>query len=444
MLFTLVLFVLVDAETYFSEAFPDVSLLGTTWQPSSSYAGAWAVEARSGGNNILGLVTKTDGAVFSGISTIVNIIPTNTTDFVFQFEHKIQAQPFTCGGSYIRLLNEEFDPNTFTTQSPYVLTFGPDKCNEMDRMVFSLKKQNPIDNKWVEHNFQKIITPFHDDNNHLYTLILHPDDTFTIKIDGSSYLDASFKDAGLFDPPFEPPLVVLDPNERKPETWVDNELIDDPADFKPEDWDENAPKMIPENTTKPDDWKTEELWEIPNPTAVQPILWNVEEDGKWEPPIVDNPYCQEHGCGPWTPKLVPNPNYKGKWTPRQIKNPAYIGVWQPKEIPNPDHYIPENIHTISKITGVGIDIFSVKSQQWFGNFYIGNSAQEAEDFGKSHFFPDKIEPPAADKAEPPAADQAEPSAADKAEPPAADKAEPSATDKAEPPVHVEKSAEKEL
>lgn len=57
--------------------------------------------------------------------------------------------------------------------------------------------------------------------------------------------------------------------------------------------------------------------------ASQPGDWDEEEDGEWEPPKIQNPKCQDPGCGEWKPAQIPNPAYKGKWSPELIDNPEY-------------------------------------------------------------------------------------------------------------------------
>ena len=67
---------------------------------------------------------------------------------------------------------------------------------------------------------------------------------------------------------------------RKPADWEDAKEIPDPMDVKPEGYDD-----IPA--------------QIPDPEAEQPDDWDEEDDGAWEPPMIDNPDYQ----GPWTPKM---------------------------------------------------------------------------------------------------------------------------------------------
>merc|ERR1719327_1409167 len=77
-------------------------------------------------------------------------------------------------------------------------------------------------------------------------------------------------------------------------------MIDDPEDKKPEGWDD-----IPS--------------QIPDPDATKPEDWDDEDDGEWEPPLIDNPDFK----GEWSAKKIDNPDYKGEWKPAQIANKDY-------------------------------------------------------------------------------------------------------------------------
>merc|ERR1711966_606020 len=63
---------------------------------------------------------------------------------------------------------------------------------------------------------------------------------------------------------------IKDPDQSKPEDWVDEKNIPDPDDKKPEGYDD-----IPE--------------ELPDPDAEKPDDWDEEDDGEWEAPMIDNP-----------------------------------------------------------------------------------------------------------------------------------------------------------
>lgn len=176
----------------------------------------------------------------------------------------------------------------------------------------------------------------------LYTLIVNPDQTYEIRIDGEKMKNGSLLED--FTPSVNPEKEIDDPNDKKPEDWVDEARIADPEATKPEDWDEDAPyEILDEEATKPDDWLEDEPTMIPDPEAEKPEDWDDEEDGDWIPPSVPNPKCEEaSGCGKWEPSMKKNPAYKGKWSAPYIDNPAYKGVWQPKKISNPDYYEDKN------------------------------------------------------------------------------------------------------
>merc|ERR1712212_91014 len=144
-----------------------------------------------------------------------------------------------------------------------------------------------------------------------------------------------------------PAKEILDPEQKKPEDWVDQEMIPDPTDSKPEDWD------------KPQ--------HIPDAGASKPADWDDDMDGEWEAPMVDNPEYK----GEWKPKEIPNPAYKGPWVHPKIANPEYA--------PNPLLYRYEDIGAL------GFDLWQVKSGTIFDNIIITDDPLEAEAFAKETF-----------------------------------------------------------
>jgi calnexin len=137
-----------------------------------------------------------------------------------------------------------------------------------------------------------------------------PDQTFEILINDESVSTGSLLED--FYPAVNPPKEIADPEDFKPESWVDLAEIDDETATKPEDWDEDAPLMIVDNSaTKPEDWLENEPETIPDPEAEKPEEWDDEEDGDWIPPSVPNPKCEDAaGCGPWTQPKIKNPDFK--------------------------------------------------------------------------------------------------------------------------------------
>ena len=106
---------------------------------------------------------------------------------------------------------------------------------------------------------------------HLYTLIVNHDNTYEVRIDGDKVESGKLED----DWDFLPPKKIKDPEAKKPEDWVDNAKMDNPESVKPEDWDK--PELIPD------------------PEAKKPEDWDDEEDGEWEPPMINNPEYKVFG-----------------------------------------------------------------------------------------------------------------------------------------------------
>lgn len=214
------------------------------------------------------------------------------------------------------------------------------------QLHFIFRHKNPlngsIEEKHAKKPKERLEDFFKDKLPHLYTLILRPDNTYIIKIDGNIVNEGSLLDD--FTPPVNPPLEIEDPNDKRPEDWDEREKIPDPTAVKPEDWDEDAPaQIVDEEDSAPEGWLENEPATIPNPDAVKPEDWDEEMDGEWEPPEIANPKCADApGCGPYSKRLVSNPNYKGKWLPPLINNPNYQGKWKPKMIHNPDYFNDEH------------------------------------------------------------------------------------------------------
>merc|ERR1719231_1335766 len=94
--------------------------------------------------------------------------------------------------------------------------------------------------------------------------------------------------------------VFFDMESKAQGKIVDGWAFPDPAAAKPEGYDD-----IPA--------------EIPDPEAETPEDWDEDEDGAWEPPMIDNPDYK----GEWKAPMVDNPEYKGAWVHPMIPNKAY-------------------------------------------------------------------------------------------------------------------------
>jgi len=176
-----------------------------------------------------------------------------------------------------------------------------------------------------------------DTRTHVYTLVLNPDNTYEVLIDGSEAAKGKLED----DWDFLPPKMIKDPAVSKPSDWVDEQTIADPEDTKPAGWDD-----IPA--------------QVPDPTATKPEDWDDEMDGSWEAP------------------MVPNPEYKGEWRAKQIPNPAYKGEWVHPEIANPEYAYDPNLYLYSDIGVVGFELWQVKAGTIFDNILVTDDRAEAD------------------------------------------------------------------
>ncbi|KAF9131853.1 hypothetical protein BGW39_001241 [Mortierella sp. 14UC] len=347
-----------------------------------SYVGQWSVEEPSvypGLKNDLGLVAKSAATHHAISASLPEVVDNKDKTLVVQYEVKAQ-DGLECGGAYMKLLTESPEGikfKEFSNDTPYTIMFGPDRCGATDKVHFIFRHKNPITGVYEEKHLQSAPLSKLNKRTTLYTLIVKPDQTFDIKINGESAASGSLlKD---FQPSVNPAKEIDDPTDSKPVDWVEIAQIADPKATKPADWDEDAPsRILDEKATKPADWLEDELAEIPDPEAVKPEDWDDEEDGDWVPVSVPNPKCEKNGCGKWVRPLISNPAYKGKWSAPLIDNPDYKGVWAPRKIPNPTFFEDLSPANFEKIGAVGFEIWTMQKDILFDNIYIGHSVADAE------------------------------------------------------------------
>ncbi|CAF0864975.1 unnamed protein product [Rotaria sp. Silwood1] len=328
--------VTVYSTDYFVEKFEDESYKNR-WVQSTAKSDLGEFKLSHGkfygdAKKDLGLQTSED-ARFYATSAKFNSFSNEGKTLVIQFTVK-HEQKIDCGGGYVKVYPSDTNQKDLTGDSPYNIMFGPDICGHDKKkvhVIFTYKGKNLL--------IKKDIKCKDDEFTHLYTLILNPDNTYEVRIDGEKVESGKLEE----DWDFTVPKRIPDPNAKKPEDWVDQEKIDDPTDTKPDDWD-----------------KAEH---IPDPDAKKPEDWDDEIDGTWEPPMIDNP------------------EYKGVWKARQIDNPAYKGPWIHPEIDNPDYVEDTNLYLYKDISMIGFDLWQVKSGTIFDNIIITDSVKRAEDFG---------------------------------------------------------------
>jgi len=330
------LIALSTATVYFKETFDgdwEKRWVPSTFKEAEGTQGKWDVSAGKFYGDAQadkGLQTTQD-ARFYQISAAFPEFSNKGKDLIMQYTVK-HEQKIDCGGGYMKILPAEgVDQKTFNGDSPYNIMFGPDICGTSTKkthLIFNYKGKNHLINKEIKAES--------DEFTHVYTLILKPDNTYVVEIDGAEVASGSLKE----DWDMLPAKEIKDPKASKPADWVDEKMIADPEDKKPAGWDD-----IPK--------------EIADPEATKPEDWDDELDGEWERPMVSNP------------------EYKGEWTPKMIDNPAYKGEWVHPVVPNPDYYEDENLYLFEHNKFVGFEIWQVKAGTIFDNIIITDDLAEA-------------------------------------------------------------------
>merc|ERR1719335_2052273 len=286
------------AEVYFEESFDgDWTSRWTEGKPAGKEMGKWDVTSGKWFVDEAvnkGLTPTEDMRFYSITAPMAKPSTSKGKPLVVQFSAKIENHQYAyCGGGYLKLLPAGTKAATFGGDDEYHIMFGPDLCGydvSHIHAIFNHKGENLL-------KTDKISLEYSDKNEftHMYTLAIEPDGTYEVFFD----LESKAKGKIVEDWGFPKPTID-DPEDKKPDDWVDEKEMDDPEAKKPDGYDD-----IPA--------------QIPDPDATKPEDWDDEDDGEWEPPVIDNPEFK----GEWVAPKVSNPAYKGEWSPKQIKNKDY-------------------------------------------------------------------------------------------------------------------------
>jgi len=336
------LFAAASAEVAYKETFgegwEDRWVMSTARTDAGKFTvspGEWFGEGREAEDS--GLFTSEAMRFYATGSKMAAPTTTKGKDLVLQFSVKHEKREYSfCGGGYIKLLAADADLDKFDGDTPYSVMFGPDMCGyDVSRihLIFNFDGENLLKTEDIKLDYSD-----KNEFTHLYTLVLKADKTYTV------YFDQKEKATGkLIDTHAFPQPEIDDPEDSKPEEWVDEKKIPDPEDVKPAGWDD-----IPE--------------EIPDPDAAKPEDWDDEDDGEWEAPMIDNP------------------EYKGEFVQKMIENPDYVGEWSPKQIANEKY--TDDIANYD-VGAVGFELWVVNEGSVFDNIFVGDDYEEAKAFADS-------------------------------------------------------------
>merc|ERR1719197_1878737 len=264
-----------------------------------------------------GLYTSEDSKFF-GISAAFDSFSNKGKDMIIQYQAKYEKD-VECGGGYLKMGPKIDDQKTFGDPTPYNIMFGPDKCgyNKRTHLIFQYKGKNVLKKTDLAYKQEN------EGTSHLYRMILKSDNTVKVDIDQEEIYSGNLKE----DWEVLKPKKISDPDDKKPDNWVDEAMMDDPEDKKPDDWVD-------------------------------------EEDGEWEPPMKDNP------------------DFKGEWMVKRISNPEYKGVWTAKDIDNPEYEDDDEVYLYEDFGFIGFDLWQVKGGTIFDNIIITDDKAEADEFAK--------------------------------------------------------------
>merc|ERR1712194_336830 len=254
-------------------------------------------------------------------------------ELIVQYQAKYEKD-IECGGGYLKLGPKMDDQTKFGDPTVYNIMFGPDKCGYTKRthLIFNYKGKNVL--KKADLDYKQEV----DGTSHLYRLILKPDNTARVEIDGEKIYEGSVKE----DWEVLKTKTINDPEDKKPSDWAEDSMMDDASDKKPDDWVEEK-RMVDPDAKKPDDWDD-------------------EEDGEWEAPMKDNPA------------------FKGEWSVKRIANPAYKGSWEAMTIDNPEYEDDNKVYKFADFGFIGLDLWQVKGGAIFDNIIICDDKAEADAF----------------------------------------------------------------
>merc|ERR1712178_533675 len=264
-----------------------------------------------------GIQTWEDSKFF-GISASFDSFSNEGKELIVQYQAKYEKD-VECGGGYLKMGPKMDDATKFGDPTVYNIMFGPDKCGYTKRthLIFQYKGKNVLKKSDLSYKQEN------EGTSHLYRLVVKPDNTVRVEIDEEKIYEGSIKD----DWEVLKPKEIPDPEDKKPDDWSDESMIDDPEDKKPDDWDD-------------------------------------EEDGEWEAPMKDNAA------------------YKGDWYGKRISNPAYKGVWEAKKIANPEYVDDDSVYSYADFGFLGFDLWQVKAGTIFDNVIVTDDKAEADAFAK--------------------------------------------------------------
>merc|ERR550537_969772 len=241
-----------SAKVYFSEEFNagwESRWVVSKWKESEGTAGTWKLNAGkwfSDAEADKGIQTQEDSKFF-GITANFDSFSNKGKDLYIQYQAKYEKD-IECGGGYVKLGPKMADQTGFGDPTIYNIMFGPDKCGYTKRthLIFNYNGKNVLKKSDLSYKQEP------DQISHLYRMTLKPDNTVRVDIDQENVYEGALKD----DWELLEPKEISDPDDKKPDDWADDSMMDDPEDKKPDDW-VTEKRIVDTAAKKPADWVEE-------------------------------------------------------------------------------------------------------------------------------------------------------------------------------------------
>jgi len=200
---------IASAKIYFSEKFDEGwkdRWVESDWKTDSSRGkfGHTAGKFYNDESADQGLQTSEDYRFYT-ISAKFPEFSNKGKDLILQYSVKSE-QRLDCGGAYLKLLPTGLNQKEFNGESTYNIMFGPDVCGTTTKRVHVIFNHGD-----KNHLIKKDIPCETDEFTHLYTLILHPDNTYQVDIDGVEKVKGKLEE----DWDMLPAKEIPDPNAKK-------------------------------------------------------------------------------------------------------------------------------------------------------------------------------------------------------------------------------------
>jgi hypothetical protein len=144
------------------------------------YYGDWEAQ--------MGLMTTEDKKYYQISADFNRTISTKGKKLIISYTIKMERDVGS-GGGYIKLLPEGLDQEHFTSDDTYDILFGPDVVHRLNAQVKFIIRRGE---EYFAMN-DTIYCPL-DELTHMYTLIIRPDCTYEIQIDGKHITSGRIRD----------------------------------------------------------------------------------------------------------------------------------------------------------------------------------------------------------------------------------------------------------